>query len=66
MEFEEFCILASKFLVEEEEEQTSEEFLRKELKEAFKFYDKQGIYTTQNILNIDNRNVILHSSGSLI
>ena len=39
LEFEEFCILAARFLIEEDEEQ-----MRKELKEAFRFYDKEGIY----------------------
>ena len=37
LEFEEFCILAARFLIEEDEEQ-----MRKELKEAFRFYDKDG------------------------
>nr|XP_040577900.1 troponin C-like isoform X1 [Lepeophtheirus salmonis] len=38
LEFEEFCILAARFLIEEDEEQ-----MRKELKEAFRFYDKEDI-----------------------
>lgn len=38
LEFEEFCILAARFLIEEDEEQ-----MRKELKEAFRFYDKDGV-----------------------
>ncbi|XP_040577901.1 troponin C [Lepeophtheirus salmonis] len=38
LEFEEFCILAARFLIEEDEEQ-----MRKELKEAFRFYDKEGV-----------------------
>ena len=37
MEFGEFCQLAAKFLVEEDEEA-----LKKELKEAFRIYDKEG------------------------
>ena len=37
LEFEEFCILAARFLIEEDEEQ-----MRRELKEAFRFYDKEG------------------------
>ena len=37
LEFGEFCQLASKFLVEEDEEA-----LKKELKEAFRIYDKEG------------------------
>ena len=37
MEFGEFCQLAAKFLVEEDEEG-----LKKELKEAFRIYDKEG------------------------
>ena len=38
MEFGEFCQLAAKFLVEEDEEA-----LKKELKEAFRIYDKEGV-----------------------
>ncbi|KAG8266770.1 troponin C [Homalodisca vitripennis] len=41
LEFEEFCILASKFLTEEEED-TNAELLNSELKEAFRFYDRDG------------------------
>jgi len=37
IEFTEFVILASKFIVEEDEET-----LQKELKEAFRLYDKEG------------------------
>jgi calmodulin len=37
LEFEEFIILAAKFIVEEDEEA-----LQKELKEAFRLYDKEG------------------------
>jgi len=37
LEFCEFCQLAAKFLVEEDEEA-----LKKELKEAFRIYDKEG------------------------
>merc|ERR1712158_287544 len=37
LEFGEFCQLAAKFLVEEDEEG-----LKKELKEAFRIYDKEG------------------------
>merc|ERR1711982_223721 len=36
LEFGEFCQLAAKFLVEDEEA------LKKELKEAFRIYDKEG------------------------
>ena len=39
LEFGEFCQLAAKFLVEEDEEA-----LKKELKEAFRIYDKEGMY----------------------
>lgn len=46
LEFEEFCALAAKFLIEEDEES-----LHKELKEAFRIYDKQGNgYITTNVL----------------
>ena len=43
LEFGEFCQLAAKFLVEEDDEA-----LKKELKEAFRIYDKdqQGFITT--------------------
>merc|ERR1712184_95264 len=37
LEFGEFCQLSAKFLVEEDEEG-----LKKELKEAFRIYDKEG------------------------
>lgn len=37
LEFEEFCQLSAKFLVEEDPEE-----MRKELKEAFRIYDKAG------------------------
>lgn len=37
LEFEEFIILAAKFIVEEDEEA-----MAKELKEAFRLYDKEG------------------------
>merc|ERR1719205_491044 len=38
LEFGEFCQLASRFLVEEDEEA-----LKKELKEAFRIYDKEQL-----------------------
>jgi calmodulin len=37
LEFEEFCQLSAKFLVEEDEEG-----MKKELREAFRIYDKEG------------------------
>ncbi len=37
LEFQEFCQLSAKFLVEEDEES-----MKKELKEAFRIYDKDG------------------------
>ena len=37
LEFGEFCQLAAKFLFEEDEKA-----LKKELKEAFRIYDKEG------------------------
>jgi len=37
LEFEEFCELAAQFLIEEDAEQ-----MQKELKEAFRLYDKEG------------------------
>ena len=37
LEFEEFCQLSAKFLVEEDEES-----MKKELREAFRIYDKAG------------------------
>ena len=45
LEFGEFCQLAAKFLVEEDEEG-----LKKELKEAFRIYDKEGIFRRSEIL----------------
>lgn len=39
MEFEEFVTLAAKFIVEEDDEA-----MQKELKEAFRLYDKEGEY----------------------
>lgn len=45
LEFGEFCQLAARFLVEEDEEA-----LKKELKEAFRIYDKEG---THNCFFID-------------
>lgn len=38
IEFEEFCTLAARFLVEEDAEA-----MQQELKEAFRLYDKEGI-----------------------
>merc|ERR1711863_88966 len=48
-EFGEFCQLAAKFLVEEDEEA-----LKKELKEAFRIYDKEqlGYITTDTLKEI--------------
>ena len=37
LEFPEFCTLAAQFLIEEDSEQ-----MLKELKEAFRLYDKEG------------------------
>ncbi len=42
IEFEEFTILAAKFIVEEDDED-----VQKELKEAFRLYDKEGMYFVQ-------------------
>ncbi|XP_047738014.1 troponin C isoform X4 [Hyalella azteca] len=56
LEFEEFCILSAKFLIEEDEES-----LKEELKEAFRIYDKEGNgYITTQVLKeilkeLDNR-----------
>merc|ERR1711872_146699 len=49
LEFEEFCALAAKFLIEEDEES-----LKAELKEAFRIYDKtgEGFITTQTLKEI--------------
>jgi calmodulin len=47
LEFEEFCMLSSRFLVEEEDP----EAMRQELKEAFRLYDKEGNgYITTDVL----------------
>jgi len=40
IEFDEFLILAKKFMTEDEDEDSGE--LEKELKEAFRLYDKEG------------------------
>lgn len=46
LEFEEFCDLSAKFLIEEDEES-----LKAELKEAFRIYDKEGNgYITTTVL----------------
>ena len=45
LEFGEFCQLAAKFLVEEDEEA-----LKKELKEAFRIYDKEGMTSIRHYL----------------
>jgi Ca2+-binding EF-hand superfamily protein len=37
IEFEEFCILAAKFIIEEDDADVA-----RELKEAFRLYDKDG------------------------
>ncbi|XP_050710450.1 troponin C, isotype gamma [Eriocheir sinensis] len=56
LEFEEFCSLAAKFLIEEDEEA-----LKAELREAFRIYDKGGDgYITTGVLKeilreLDNR-----------
>jgi Ca2+-binding EF-hand superfamily protein len=42
LEFGEFCLLSSRFLIEEDEEA-----LKKELKEAFRIYDKEGKHREQ-------------------
>jgi calmodulin len=49
IEFEEFTILAAKFIVEEDDED-----VQKELKEAFRLYDKdgQGFITTATLKSI--------------
>ena len=49
LEFGEFCQLAAKFLVEEDEEA-----LKKELKEAFRIYDKEcmGYISTETLKEI--------------
>jgi len=49
LEFGEFCTLAAKFLVEEDEEA-----LKKELKEAFRIYDKEcmGYISTETLKEI--------------
>lgn len=41
LEFEEFCVLASKFLIEEEDD-VGTDLLISELKDIFRYYDKDG------------------------
>lgn len=44
LEFEEFCILAARFLAEEEDEDDGN--LEDQLKQIFRLYDKEGtVYT---------------------
>ncbi|XP_059472837.1 troponin C, isoallergen Bla g 6.0201-like [Neocloeon triangulifer] len=46
LEFEEFCMLSSRFLIEEDAEA-----MQQELKEAFRLYDKEGNgYITTDVL----------------
>jgi len=40
LEFEEFITLAAKFIIEEDAEA-----MEKELREAFRLYDKEGMFT---------------------
>lgn len=51
MDFEEFAHLAARFLVEEEED--TEAILR-ELKDAFRLYDKEGTKSVVLIIIIQN------------
>merc|ERR1711976_760815 len=62
LEFGEFCQLAAKFLVEEDDEA-----LKKELKEAFRIYDKdqQGFITTEEDLDGIIEEVDEDGSGTL-
>jgi len=47
LEFEEFCMMSSRFLGEEEDP----EAMRQELREAFRLYDKEGNgYITTDVL----------------
>ncbi len=52
LEFGEFCQLAARFLVEEDEEA-----LKKELKEAFRIYDKEGKLAMQMATDKNNNKV---------
>lgn len=69
LEFGEFCQLAARFLVEEDEEA-----LKKELKEAFRIYDKEGkfkhMYNCSRYLTLEKQNNRLKAgfalSGSLL
>ena len=51
LEFEEFCQLSAKFLIEEDEEG-----MKRELKEAFRIYDKAGT----RIMHKDKNQRVLH------
>ena len=48
LEFEEFCQLSAKFLIEEDEEG-----MKKELKEAFRIYDKAGEWQSMKYIILD-------------
>ena len=66
LEFGEFCQLAAKFLVEEDEEA-----LKKELKEAFRIYDKEGMYYLVRDINSpiyfhQSTNIFLTKFGVMI
>ena len=62
LEFEEFCILAARFLIEEDEEQ-----MRKELKEAFRFYDREGekIHMDCDLLIFQDKYFLISGLGYL-
>ncbi len=59
LEFGEFCQLAAKFLVEEDEEA-----LKKELKEAFRYFKDKSAVTLKRYL--DNKPIFRSSSASLL
>merc|ERR1712168_1107114 len=60
IEFEEFLILAKKFMTEDEDEDSGE--LEKELKEAFRLYDREGNgYITTAVL----KNILSELDSSL-
>ena len=61
LEFEEFCQLSAKFLIEEDEEG-----MKRELKEAFRIYDKAGTCFLINYFVCYTKKYILKVHGTVV